>query len=421
MPKEWHALVLLLCCCTTHALRPANVPPLTPQLHRRTTAAPSLCASSTPPPKAPDAAAIRRFAIPALGLWLNAPLLSLVDTSAVGLSALPGTGATQLAALGPATTFCDGAIYLFAFLNVATTNLYASASADSQLESEGVVRCAARVALLCGLGAMLIVLTMGTPLLKLYVGGAASADAAILRPAAEYIAIRSLSFPAAFLAGVLRRSPVETAAGGSRLAGKLRLGPAGPARRACACHASSGVRPTPRLLALPPALRLVLPSPPLEQAGEFAGCEGLSDTLARHRRLHIGQRARRLCPRQLPRLGTARRRDRHHHRAVGRHGRPRALRESQARTNARMDAASMATRHAARRAARLGALLPRLRVAGADAHRGQDLRLRLHDARRGRPGARTSRHAPGEARSRAPGGARGLARGLGAGLGAGAS
>ena len=48
-------------------------------------------------------------------------------------------------------------------------------------------------------------------------GAAASADAAILRPAAEYIAIRSLSFPAAFLAGVLRRGPVgEGGSWGSR-------------------------------------------------------------------------------------------------------------------------------------------------------------------------------------------------------------
>ena len=160
------ALPLLLCCYTAHALRPVTVPQRTPRLRTlRAPAAPSLCASSTPPPKAPDRAAIRRFAIPALGLWLNGPLLSLVDTSAVGLSALPGTGATQLAALGPATTFCDGAIYLFAFLNVATTNLYASAQAaeggEASLESEGVVRCAARVALLCGLGAMAVVLTMG--------------------------------------------------------------------------------------------------------------------------------------------------------------------------------------------------------------------------------------------------------------------
>ena len=132
------ALPLLLCCYAAHALRPVTVPQRTPRLRAlRAPAAPSLCASSTPPPKAPDGAAIRRFAIPALGLWLNGPLLSLVDTSAVGLSALPGTGATQLAALGPATTFCDGAIYLFAFLNVATTNLYASAQpAEGAAEGE---------------------------------------------------------------------------------------------------------------------------------------------------------------------------------------------------------------------------------------------------------------------------------------------
>ena len=143
-------LPLLLCCYTAHALRPVTVPQCTPRLRAlRAPAAPSLCASSTPPPKAPDGAAIRRFAIPALGLWLNGPLLSLVDTSAVGLSALPGTGATQLAALGPATTFCDGAIYLFAFLNVATPNLYASAQAaeggEASRESRSTVCLSAAI------------------------------------------------------------------------------------------------------------------------------------------------------------------------------------------------------------------------------------------------------------------------------------
>ena len=211
------ALTLLTGTAHAHLTASAVAGRTLPQLR----AAPRLCsatestapAAGLAPPEAPADADIRRFVLPCLGLWLSQPLLSLVDTSAVGLSALPGTGATQLAALGPATTFCDGANYLFAFLNVATTNLYASAAARAaecgpddctpveQVESEAVVRCAARVSLLCGVGAMLVVLALGTRLLKLYVGPATSADAAILGPAAAYVSIRSLSFPAPLLVG----------------------------------------------------------------------------------------------------------------------------------------------------------------------------------------------------------------------------
>jgi Na+-driven multidrug efflux pump len=196
------ALTLLTGTAHAHLTASAVAGRTLPQLR----AAPRLCSateSTAPaarlaPPEAPADADIRRFVLPCLGLWLSQPLLSLVDTSAV---------------LGPATTFCDGANYLFAFLNVATTNLYASAAARAaecgpddctpveQVESEAVVRCAARVSLLCGVGAMLVVLALGTRLLKLYVGPATSADAAILGPAAAYVSIRSLSFPAPPLFG----------------------------------------------------------------------------------------------------------------------------------------------------------------------------------------------------------------------------
>ena len=124
-----------------------------------------LAADALQPPEAPSARAIREFALPCLGLWLSSPVLSLIDTSAVGLSALPGKGASSLAALGPATTFCDGTAYLFAFLNVATTNLYSSQRAAAAAAAEGaaagrpspdsesVVRIAARLSLACGLRA----------------------------------------------------------------------------------------------------------------------------------------------------------------------------------------------------------------------------------------------------------------------------
>lgn len=88
--------------------------------------------------------------------------------------------ASQLAALGPATTFIDGSLYLFAFLNVATTNLYASAlargssngggGANGEKPGEGVVRTAARTSLYCGIGLMFFLLAVCRPLIALYIG-----------------------------------------------------------------------------------------------------------------------------------------------------------------------------------------------------------------------------------------------------------
>ena len=114
-------------------------------------------ASSISPPPLPTDRQLLKFYFPCLALWISGPLLSLVDTSFVGLSAATGGSATQLAALGPATTFIDGSLYLFAFLNVATTNLFASARATAAASSskndgegkpgEGVVRTAARTSL----------------------------------------------------------------------------------------------------------------------------------------------------------------------------------------------------------------------------------------------------------------------------------
>ena len=124
-------------------------------------------------PSMPTLKDFQRFALPCLALWVSSPLLSLVDTSFVGLSGDASQSAKQLAALGPATTFFDGATYLFAFLNVATTNLYSSARArkgEQSEEAESVVRTAARVAWNCGVGLMIFLFFACRPLLKLYIG-----------------------------------------------------------------------------------------------------------------------------------------------------------------------------------------------------------------------------------------------------------
>jgi hypothetical protein len=139
-----------------------------------------------PPPAPPTGLALVKFYFPCLALWISGPLLSLVDTSFVGLSAKAGgvgigSSASQLAALGPATTFIDGSLYLFAFLNVATTNLYASALARGvsekknrvgldELPGEGVVRTAAKTSLISGFGLMILLLAVARPLIALYIG-----------------------------------------------------------------------------------------------------------------------------------------------------------------------------------------------------------------------------------------------------------
>ena len=145
----------------------------------------------------------------------------------MGLSAkagaVGGTGsAAQLAALGPATTFIDGSLYLFAFLNVATTNLYASALAKGAVDNdntkkkninrsgneekagEGVVRTAARTSLYSGIGLMFFLLAVARPLIALYIGEEAAASPGLLDAAHEYVKIRALSMPTSLLGGVLQ-------------------------------------------------------------------------------------------------------------------------------------------------------------------------------------------------------------------------
>jgi Na+-driven multidrug efflux pump len=161
------------------------------------------------PPPQPTLRDLVNFALPCLALWISGPLLSLIDTASVGLTAKPGMGATELGALGPATTFIDGSTYLFAFLNVATTNLYASALAENagdetkqKLAGDAVVRTAVKISLFCGFGIMALLFAKGEFLLNLYVGEQAAKT--ILGPATEYVRIRALSLPTSLLGGVLQ-------------------------------------------------------------------------------------------------------------------------------------------------------------------------------------------------------------------------
>eukprot|EP00980_Cylindrotheca_fusiformis_P007817 scaffold1669_cov129-Cylindrotheca_fusiformis.AAC.28 len=159
------------------------------------------------PPALPTLATYRKFALPCLCLWVAQPLLSLIDTSFVGLSGNSATSAQQLAALGPATTFIDGSVYLFAFLNVATTNLYSSARAqegEGSDQAENVVRTASRIALRSGIGLFFFLLAFARPLLALYIGHEAENTPGLLDSAEDYVKIRALSMPTSLLLGVVQ-------------------------------------------------------------------------------------------------------------------------------------------------------------------------------------------------------------------------
>jgi Na+-driven multidrug efflux pump len=116
----------------------------------------------------------------------------------------------------------DGATYLFAFLNVATTNLYSSARSAATAtgatstgtgtehpnhhpsRAESVVRTSAQVAVNCGIGLMIFMFLFTRPLLQLYIGHEAAATPGLLDSATDYVLIRALSLPTSLLLGVLQ-------------------------------------------------------------------------------------------------------------------------------------------------------------------------------------------------------------------------
>ena len=70
-------------------------------------------------------------ALPLLAVWLSNPLLSLIDTAAVGKV----SSVLELASLGPATAVCDQSAYVFSFISVVTTGLIANAVARGNEEA----------------------------------------------------------------------------------------------------------------------------------------------------------------------------------------------------------------------------------------------------------------------------------------------
>ena len=138
--------------------------------------------AKTPEPTLRELAA---FAGPAVVLWISGPLLTLIDTSAVGLASGAKDSALEIAALGPGGSVCDGATYFYTFLNIATTNFLAS---ETEAEKkDAIVARGATLALRNGVLALIWLRLIAGPFLAVFIGGQASGALEVQKRAATYV------------------------------------------------------------------------------------------------------------------------------------------------------------------------------------------------------------------------------------------
>ena len=151
--------------------------------------------------------AILKFAIPAIGVWLCSPLLSLIDTSAVGLL----SGTSDQAALNPATTLTDYSALLLAFLYTATTNLASSAMTADRKKSNDLSKpstlaiknltTSINFSAFVGAGLGVILFSSASFLLRCIMVNGDGLNMDVFNPALRYVQIRSLGMPAAAIIG----------------------------------------------------------------------------------------------------------------------------------------------------------------------------------------------------------------------------
>lgn len=149
----------------------------------------------------PSVSKILKFAIPAIGVWLCGPMLSLIDTSAVGLF----SGTVQQAALNPAVAVTDYAALLIAFMYTGATNLVAAAQeADrgtpDKPSTTSVLTGSMRLSTYVGAGLGAILFVFARPLLKAIIGNDGISPA-VFAAAMKYVRIRALGMPAAAIIG----------------------------------------------------------------------------------------------------------------------------------------------------------------------------------------------------------------------------
>eukprot|EP00984_Skeletonema_dohrnii_P018380 scaffold8562_cov102-Skeletonema_dohrnii-CCMP3373.AAC.7 len=152
----------------------------------------------------PSVAKILKYTIPAIGVWLCSPVLSMIDTASVGLL----SGTAQQAALNPAVSVADYGALVVAFMFTATTNLIAAAQAQDQDDGQGVDAPRTTLTLVTALKLALVVGSVfgvglsffGNTLIQSLIGND-SLDPEVVAAALRYVRIRCLGMPAAVVIG----------------------------------------------------------------------------------------------------------------------------------------------------------------------------------------------------------------------------
>eukprot|EP01082_Thalassiosira_pseudonana_P001579 g1068.t1 g1068 contig10:1314007-1315833(+) len=160
-------------------------------------------------------------------IWISEPLLSLVDSAAVGryagktlqsasTSTIPNLSSViQLASLGPATMLCDSSIYLSLFIAMATTNKLATSFAKEDLKEQiSTISHVMAISLAIGTTLFLLITFRGESLLSSILGPAGATITAetakgvmetvdltpqVLHAALGYSRIRSAVYPLAVM------------------------------------------------------------------------------------------------------------------------------------------------------------------------------------------------------------------------------
>jgi len=152
----------------------------------------------------PSVAKILKYTIPAIGVWLCSPVLSMIDTASVGLL----SGTAQQAALNPAVSVTDYGALVVAFMYTATTNLIAAAQAQDQDDGKDIDSPRTTLTLVTALKLALVVGSVfgvglsffGNTLIQSLIGND-SLDPAVMAAALRYVRIRCLGMPAALVIG----------------------------------------------------------------------------------------------------------------------------------------------------------------------------------------------------------------------------
>lgn len=184
----------------------------------------------------PSVRKIIQFTLPAIGVWLCSPVLSMIDTASVGMLA----GTAQQAALNPAVSVTDYGAILVAFMYTATTNLIAGSVEKDREEGKNVQKrttetliTALRLALLIGVIFGTTLSTFAPKFLSVLIGND-TLDPTVFSSALRYVRIRCLGMPAAVVIGTAQsaclgmkdvRSPlyVLAAAAGINMIGDILL------------------------------------------------------------------------------------------------------------------------------------------------------------------------------------------------------